>query len=278
MIIAIFLIGPILSQEIVKADTTLPFKIGPIIYDLPFLDSLALIKNNTTEDTSNYLSKITEIDQFPLNASGSFFRGINFGGNGNSALNGGLRMQIAGKISNETYISGVVTDESLPIQPDGATADLDEIDKVFIHVDNPKFSIIAGDIETNEKNISINRFQRNLIGLDNKIQYKDKLITSVIGQTKGTYQRIEIKGKDGNQGPYYLTTVNGLSNVIISSGSEKVWLNGKLLKRGEDLDYIIDYSKGEVFFNSKNLIYFDSDIDIEYLYRQTNYATTYIET
>jgi hypothetical protein len=279
VIIAIFLIGPILSQEIVKADTTLPFKIGPIIYDLPFLDSLSLIKNNTTtEDTSNYLNKITDIDQYPLNASGSFFRGINFGGNGNSALNGGLRMQIAGKISNETYISGVVTDESLPIQPDGATADLDELDKVFIHVDNPKFSIVAGDIETNEKKISINRFQRNLIGLNNKIQYKDKLITSVIGQTKGTYQRIEIKGKDGNQGPYYLTTVNGLSNIIISSGSEKVWLNGKLLKRGEDLDYIIDYSKGEVYFTSKNLIYFDSDIDIEYLYRQTNYATTYIET
>ena len=191
-----------------------------------------------------------------MNASGSFFRGLELGGNGNNTLNGGLRMQIAGKISNETFISGVVTDETLPIQPDGSTADLDELDKVFIQIDNPKFSIVAGDIETHEEHVSINTFERKLIGLDNKIEFNDRVIRSVIGQSKGTYQRLEIKGQDGNQGPYYLTTVDGLSNTVVSSGSEKVWLNGVLLKRGEDLDYTIDYSKGEVYFTSKNLIYF----------------------
>ena len=35
---------------------------------------------------------------------------------------------------------------------------------------------------------------------------------------------------------------------------------------------------GELYFTSKNLLYFDSDIDIEYLYRQTNYNTNYLET
>jgi len=44
------------------------------------------------------------------------------------------------------------------------------------------------------------------------------------------------------------------------------------------LDYIIDYSKGEIYFMPKNLIYFDSDIDIEYQYRQSNYSKDYIET
>ena len=278
LICFVLLIAPILSQEAAVRDTTLPLTIGPIINELPLLDSLRLKSENTITDTTDYYNINEAIDQYPLNASGSFFRGLNFGGNGNSALNGGLRMQIAGKISDKTYISGVVTDESLPIQPDGSTADLDELDKVFIKVDNPTFSIIAGDIEVHEKKLSINKFQRKLIGLHNKVQYKDKLITSVVGQSKGTYQRIEIKGQNGNQGPYYLTTIDGLTNIVISSGSEKVWLNGKLLKRGEDLDYIIDYSNGEVYFTSKNLIFFDSDIDIEYLYRQTNFATGYIET
>ena len=268
---------PVFSQEAAISDTTLSFKIGPILKNLPMLDSLQSIKADFKKDTVD-IHKIGDFDQYPLNASGSFFRGINFGGNGNNALNGGLKMQIAGKISDETYISGVVTDESLPIQPDGSTADLDELDKVFIQIDNPNFSITAGDIETQETNISINKFQRNLIGLHNEIQYDNKIIRSVVGQSKGTYHRLEIKGQDGNQGPYYLTTLDGITNVVISSGSEKIWLNGNLLKRGEDLDYIIDYSKGEVYFTSKNLIYFDSDIDIEYLYRQTNYATNYLET
>ena len=199
-----------------------------------------------------------------MNASGFFFRGIDLGGNGNSSLNGGLRLQLAGKISNQTSVSGVITDESIPIQPDGSTADLDELDKVFIKVNNPNFIITAGDIESEESNNSFNTYKRKIIGLENEIQLDRSNIKSIIGQSKGTYNRIEIKGQDGNQGPYYLTTLDGISNVVIASGSEKVWLNGRLLKRGDDLDYIIDYSKGEIYFMPKNLIYFDSDIDIEY--------------
>ena len=146
LICFVLLIAPILSQEAAVRDTTLPLTIGPIINELPLLDSLRLKSENTITDTTNYYNINEAIDQYPLNASGSFFRGLNFGGNGNSALNGGLRMQIAGKISDKTYISGVVTDESLPIQPDGSTADLDELDKVFIKVDNPTFSIISNKL------------------------------------------------------------------------------------------------------------------------------------
>ena len=120
--------------------------------------------------------------------------------------------------------------------------------------------MIAGDVVTEEKKISINEYQRNLIGLHNKIDYNDRIISSVIGQSKGTYNRLEIKGQDGNQGPYYLTTSDGKRNIVIASGSEKVWLNGKLLKRGEDLDYIIDYSMGELYFTSKNLLYFERQL------------------
>ena len=93
-----------------------------------------------------------------------------------------------------------------------------------------------------------------------------------------TYGKVEgSKPRDGMSYDWF-TTIDGITNIVIPSGSEKIWLNGKLLSRGEDLDYTIDYSKGEVYFTSKNLIYFDSDIDFEYLYRQTDYTTSYLET
>ena len=47
---------------------------------------------------------------------------------------------------------------------------------------------------------------------------------------------------------------------MIVAGSENVWLNGIRLNRGEENDYTIDYSIGEIFFMPKNIIYFDSDI------------------
>ena len=152
------LLIPCFSQEIAISDTTLPFKVGPLINQLPSLDSLEAVSNDSTKYLS-IPSKENDSNQYPLNASGSFFRGLELGGNGNNTLNGGLRMQKAGKISDETFISGVVTYETLPIQPDGSTADLDELDKVFIQIDNPKFSIVAGDIETHEKHVSINTFE-----------------------------------------------------------------------------------------------------------------------
>ena len=52
-----------------------------------------------------------------------------------------------------------------------------------------------------------------------------------------------------------------MRNVIISAGSESVWLNGIEMKRGQDRDYIIDYTSGELIFTPKHLIYFDSDIE-----------------
>ena len=86
------------------------------------------------------------------------------------------------------------------------------------------------------------------------------------------------QGKDGHQGPYFLTSKDGLRNVIISAGSESVWLDGVELKRGQDRDYIIDYTSGEVTFMPKHLIYFDSDIDIEYQYNESAYKSNYFET
>ena len=223
---------------------------------MPSLDSLKATKNDSGKI---YLPKTVNAkkEEFPMNASGFFFRGMSLGQYGNNSLNGGLRLQIAGKISDNTQIMGVITDESLPIQPEGSTADLNELDRVFINVLNPQFSLKAGDIETGENNNSLNLYNRKIIGLESDIQINKGSIKSIFGQSKGTFHRLEIQGQDGNQGPYYLKSKEGRANVVIIAGSERVWLNGKALKRGDDLDYIIDYSRGELIFMPNNLIFFD---------------------
>ena len=45
-----------------------------------------------------------------------------------------------------------------------------------------------------------------------------------------------------------------------------------------DRDYTVDYTAGELTFTPKHLIFFDSDIDIEYQYSESNYKTNYLET
>ena len=273
----LFLVPAVKAQSPSIKDTLELFQIGPLLKSMPSLDSLRATKNDSAKiDLPQAINAKKE--EFPMNASGFFFRGMSLGQYGNNSLNGGLRLQIAGKISDNTQIMGVITDESLPIQPEGSTADLNELDRVFINVLNPQFSLKAGDIETGENNNSLNLYNRKIIGLESDIQINKGSIKSIFGQSKGTFHRLEIKGQDGNQGPYYLKSKEGRANVVIIAGSERVWLNGKALKRGDDLDYIIDYSRGELIFMPNNLIFFDSDIDIEYQYQELNYSSNYFET
>ena len=64
---------------------------------------------------------------------------------------------------------------------------------------------------------------------------------------------------------------NGNRDIAILSGTEKVWLNGERVKRGQNYDYTIDYSSSEIYFTPKRLIDFDTDIFVEYQYSDFNY-------
>ena len=141
-------------------------QIGPIIDDLPILDSLLVKSNDSTKFKDKIsIDKSTYIKTYPMNASGTFFRGIEMSSQGAGSLNGGLRLQIAGKLSKKIQVSGTVTDESIPIQPDGTTAALEELDKVYLNVSHPSNELTAGDITIINNSGKYNNNKRNIVGL-----------------------------------------------------------------------------------------------------------------
>ena len=214
-----------------------------------------------------------------LDKRGSIARGITLGNNQDATISSTLNMQLSGKLSNDMYILAALSDENIPIQPDGNSQQIQDFDKVFIQLYNQKTKLIAGDFEITSPQgyfLKVNRKAQGGI-LNTKISGKKKPETSfetTIGGavSKGKYCRKTFPGQEGNQGPYKLTGCENEQFIVILAGSEKVYINGQLMKRAKELDYTIDYNTGEITFTANRLITKDSRIVIEFEYTERSYA------
>ncbi len=211
-----------------------------------------------------------------VNYSGSFGRGISFGNNQDLVVNSNFNMQMTGKLPNGVEVTAAITDNNIPFQPEGNTQQIQEFDRIFIQLKKNRSILLLGDYDLKRPPSYFMNFSRRLQGINFKTAFdignKGTVSSSASGAVaKGNYNRMSIVGQEGNQGPYKLTGSNGESFIIILSGSERVYIDGQLLTRGADNDYIIDYNTAEVSFTANQVITKDKRLIIEFEYADQNY-------
>lgn len=211
-----------------------------------------------------------------LNTSGSITRGVTIGNNQNAVVNSTLDLQITGKLSDRVSLRASIQDTNIPLQEGGYSQRLDEFDQIFIELFSEKWSIRAGDLFLENRTSRFMNFNKKVQGVSAGFTFggPDKLtkIFTAAALVRGQYARSTFTGQEGNQGPYKLRGPNNELYVLVISGSERVYVNGILLKRGENNDYVIDYNAGEITFTSLFPITSEMRINIEYQFSDRNYT------
>ena len=213
-----------------------------------------------------------------LRKSGSFVRGITVGSNRDLTLNSGFRIQMDGNLTDDVEVSAVLTDENIPIQPEGNTQTLQELDKVFIQVRNPNYSITLGDYNLDFSGTQFSDYHRKLQGFEVTANFPEIQGLFSFANSRGKFNSNNFNGIDGNQGPYRLRGKYNEKFIVVLAGTERVYHNGSLLTRGETNDYIIEYGSGEITFTSKVLITSASRITVDFEYSDRLFARDFISS
>jgi len=277
------------QNEIEKDSAVVQYRVFPINFSAPIFnkdssiinefgdyvkDPFAITIDNNTSQT---------LDFGGLNYNGSFARDLSVGNNQNLVVNSNFNLQFSGMLKNDVEVLAAISDQNIPIQPEGNTAQLQEFDRIFIQFKKQRSTLTFGDFEVRSKPGYFLKYLKKLQGFDINSGVAigantDMKFGGSLAVAKGKFTRNTFNGIERNQGPYKLKGVNNELFIIILSGTERVFIDGKLLTRGATNDYVIDYNLGEVIFTANQLITKDKRIVVEFEYAEQYYQKTLLQT
>ncbi len=213
-----------------------------------------------------------------LNVDGAFMRSVSGGGQQSVFMHSVMDLRISGEISDDLMLEARLTDQQIPFEPEGNTQRLQDFDRVNVKLKHKTWSLQGGDILVkSEKESHFLRYNRQVqgVGISTNRLSMDTLdsnseVISSFSRSKTGMQLIT--PIEGVLGPYRIKGPQNEPFIFILAGSERVYLDGKLLERGLENDYIIDYNAAEILFNATLYINKFSRIQVEFEYSDQQYA------
>ncbi len=178
------------------------------------------------------------------------------------AVHQALQLRISGEVAEGVNLLTVLSDRNLPIGEQGGSKRLQELDRVFFQVNANQVSATLGDLDVAFDGTVFGRYRRQLQGARVLAHRQNGQVAAFGAVSRGRWETRRLVTVEGFQGPYSLSG-GGLRGQIVPE-SERVYLNGRLLRRGDGADYTIDYERGHVAFTPEIPIGVESRVTVEY--------------
>jgi hypothetical protein len=175
-----------------------------------------------------------------------------------------LRLNISGQLTQDIFVRAMLTDDNLPVVPEGNTEQLQDIDQVLVELTAPTWRATLGDFVAIRRGTRFGDYRRKLQGFTLAVEPGVGRGEALFGSPRGRYRTVELRGQEANQGPYFLGSGAVGRNLFVVAGSERVVMNGQALTRGADRDYVIDYVRGTITFTYRRLVTAETLILVEF--------------
>ncbi len=220
-----------------------------------------------------------------LQKNGSLTRGLSFGNTQNVFVNSALNLQIEGYLTDDIYLTAAISDQQVPFQPDGNTQQIQDFDRVYLELKHQQALLKAGDITLQQDSASyFLQYFKNVQGAQAEAYWQKESKGEAVSATqlgaslaRGQFRTQWLSPQEGVLGPYRLSGPANERFLIVMANSEKIWLDGRLLQRGFQNDYIIDYNQAEITFTPNVLITRFSRIRVDFEYATQEYARTILQ-
>ncbi|NPA46149.1 MAG: hypothetical protein GXO24_02945 [Chlorobi bacterium] len=206
-----------------------------------------------------------------LKVRGIWEQGMEGGNNRQAYPVNKMDLRMSGLLTDRIRVDARIRDDNTPMGYEGITTTFKDLNRIYMKVSAPRWYVSGGD-SLWEFRSSLLHFRRDNRGIGAGYDTGRMTTEVAAASVKGRSVRQEFVLKSSEYGPFLLRTRDGQRGIYILHGSDKVYLNGRLLQRGTDKDYTLDYMRARLRLNPGLTINEGDRLTVEFQYAALDFA------